>query len=224
MAVSAGPDVIENGLVMCLDAGNRRSYPGTGTAWNDVCLTNNGTLFNTPTYSNSNNGVLSFDGTDDYGTVTNDISSGTSDFAVSVWVYKTEIVSNRYIWDFGANGGTLSSGTAVTPGFRYYNPTIGIAGPLYTSGPVHNINTWYNIVVSRISSVTSIYSNGSFVVSGSDTGNIGSWGTTFNIARYGGGGFVLQGNISCIMVYKNKGLNQEEILKNFNALRGRFNL
>ena len=224
MAVSAGPDIVENGLVLCLDAGNRRSYPGTGSSWNDVCLTNNATLFNTPTYSNSNGGVLSFDGTDDYGTVTNDVSSGTNDFAVSVWVYKTEIVSNRYIWDFGPNGGTLSSGTAVTPGFRYYNPTIGTAGPLYTSGPAHNINTWYNIVVSRISSVTSIYSNGSFAVSGSDTGNIGSWGTTFNIARYGGGGFVLQGNISCIMVYKNKGLNEQEILQNFNALRGRFNI
>jgi hypothetical protein len=225
MAVYAGPDIVENGLVLHLDAANPRSYPGTGTGWFDLSgLGNNGSLINGVSYNTSNNGIFTFDGSDDYGTVENNITPGTSDFAVSVWVYKTEIVSNTYIWDFGSNGGTLSSGTSITPGFRYYNPTIGTGGPLYTSGPIHNINTWYNIVVSRISSTTSIYSNGSFVVSDSDTGNIGSWGTTFNIARYGGGGYILQGNISCIAVYRNKGLNAQEIQQNFNALRGRFNI
>ena len=45
MAVSAGPDIVENGLVLCLDAGNRRSYPGTGTGWFDISGVNtNGTL------------------------------------------------------------------------------------------------------------------------------------------------------------------------------------
>ncbi|MEY3471080.1 MAG: Synechococcus phage [Candidatus Parcubacteria bacterium] len=175
-------------------------------------------------YNSGNLGSLVFDGVNDYATVSNNITPGTGDFAVSVWVYKTETVSNRYIWDFGANGGMLSSGTSIGRGFRYYNPTIGTGSSLYNAGPVHNINTWYNIVISRISGTTYFYSNGSLVTSGADGGNIGSWGTTLNIGRYGGGGYIHQGNLSSLLVYKGKGLTPQEIQQNFNATRGRFGL
>jgi hypothetical protein len=36
MSAAAGPDIIEDGLVLCLDAGNRASYSSVGTAWNDL--------------------------------------------------------------------------------------------------------------------------------------------------------------------------------------------
>ena len=36
MAVFSGPEIVNNGLVLHLDAGNSRSYPGTGTAWIDL--------------------------------------------------------------------------------------------------------------------------------------------------------------------------------------------
>ena len=210
-------------MVLCLDAGNTKSYNAgiSATAWNDLSgQGNNGTLTNGPTYSS---GYLSFDGTNQYGSVSNNISPGTADFAVSVWVYKTETSANKYIWDFGSNGGTLSSGTSVAQGFRYYNPTIGAGGTLYTGGPTHTVNTWYNIVISRISGTTYFYSNSSLITSGSDGGNIGSWGTTFNIGRYGGNlNYCLQGRISGILVYKNKGLTAAEVRQNFNALRGRY--
>ena len=160
-----------------------------------------------------------FDGTDDYATVSNNISPGTGDFAVSVFVYKTDTVTNRYVWDFGSNGGTLSSGTSITAGFRYYNPTVG-----YILGPTHTVNTWYNLVVSRISGITYFYSNGSLVNSAADTGNIGSWGTTLNIGRYGGGGNIHLGSISNLFVYKGIGLTAAQVLQNFNALRGRYGL
>jgi hypothetical protein len=163
--------------------------------------------------------TLVFDGVDDYATVSNDVSPGTGDFAVSVFVYKTDTVTNRYVWDFGSNGGTLSGGTSITPGFRYYNPTVGTV-----LGSAHTVNTWYNIVVSRISGITYFYSNGSLVNSAADTGNIGSWGTTLNIGRYGGGGYIHLGSISNLSVYKGRGLTDAEVLQNFNALRGRFGL
>jgi hypothetical protein len=197
-----------------------------GNIWTDVSGNgNNGTLTNGPTYSSANGGSIAFDGTNDYATISNNITPGTGDFAVSVWVYKTETTANRYVWDFGANGGTLSSGTGITQGFRYYNPTIGTGSVLYTSGPVHNINTWYNIVISRISGTTYFYSNGSLIVSAADAGNIGSWGTALTIGNYGGGGsYCHQGNISNLLVYKNKGLTAAEIQQNFNSLRGRFGI
>lgn len=220
MGLGHSPSVVTSGLVLALDAGNTKSYPGSGATWTDLSGNNNtGTLTNGPTYSSSNGGALVFDGTDDYATVSNNISPGTGDFAVSVFVYKTDTVTNRYVWDFGSNGGTLSGGTSITPGFRYYNPTVGTV-----LGSAHTVNTWYNIVISRISGITYFYSNGSLVNSAADTGNIGSWGTTLNIGRYGGGGYIHLGSISNLFVYKGIGLTAAQVLQNFNALRGRFGL
>ena len=46
MGCSSGPDIIQDGLVLCLDAASKRSYPGTGTVWTDLKGGNNGTLTN----------------------------------------------------------------------------------------------------------------------------------------------------------------------------------
>jgi hypothetical protein len=62
-----GPRTITNGLVLALDAGNSKSYPGTGTAWTDLSGNGNtGTLVNGVGYSGSNGGALTFDGVNDY--------------------------------------------------------------------------------------------------------------------------------------------------------------
>ena len=59
-----GPKIVTNGLVLALDAADKNSYPGTGTIWKDLTTNaNNGTLVNTPTFSNSNGGTLLFNGT-----------------------------------------------------------------------------------------------------------------------------------------------------------------
>ena len=47
MAINAGPKIVEDGLVFCVDAANKRSYPGAGTTWTDLSKQeNNGTLTN----------------------------------------------------------------------------------------------------------------------------------------------------------------------------------
>lgn len=64
MAVFSGPEIVNDGLVLHLDAANKLSYPGSGTIWDDLSgNSNNGTLTNGPTYSN---GSIVFDGTNDY--------------------------------------------------------------------------------------------------------------------------------------------------------------
>lgn len=68
MTVYAGPQLVTtSGLVFYVDAAAQRSYPKTGTAWNDISGQGySGTLTNGPTYSEQFGGQLSFDGTDDY--------------------------------------------------------------------------------------------------------------------------------------------------------------
>ncbi len=36
MATLYSPKIVTNGLVLCLDAGNTKSYPRSGTACNDL--------------------------------------------------------------------------------------------------------------------------------------------------------------------------------------------
>ena len=46
-------EIVTDGLVLNLDAGDPRSYPSSGTTWTDLSGNgNNGTLVNGPTYSN----------------------------------------------------------------------------------------------------------------------------------------------------------------------------
>ena len=67
MGLYHSPRIVTDGLVLCLDAGNTKSYPGTGTTWADLSgRGNNGTLVNGVGYSSANNGLMTFDGVNDY--------------------------------------------------------------------------------------------------------------------------------------------------------------
>ena len=66
MATSYSPKIITDGLVLALDAGDIKSYPGTGTTWKDRSGNAlNGTLLNSPTFSGANKGDFSFDATNE---------------------------------------------------------------------------------------------------------------------------------------------------------------
>lgn len=89
MAGIAGtPSIITSNLALYLDTANKKSYKGSGTAWND--LTTNGsnfTLYNSPTFVNNFGGELQFDGTNDYArnrntTIINNIAANGT---VEIW-------------------------------------------------------------------------------------------------------------------------------------------
>ena len=66
MGLIHSPSIVTDGLVLCLDAANSRSYPGTDTAWTNLAGINNGTLSNNPTFDAANAGAIVLDGGDDY--------------------------------------------------------------------------------------------------------------------------------------------------------------
>lgn len=66
MGTSYNSSIVTDGLVLCLDAANPRSYSGAGSTWSDLSGNgNHGTLTNGPTFSSSNGGSIVFDGTND---------------------------------------------------------------------------------------------------------------------------------------------------------------
>ena len=65
MGVSGGPNIIEDGIVLLLDAADRNSYPGSGTTWRDMSANNftgsiiSGSFNTTPSSISLNNSAYS---------------------------------------------------------------------------------------------------------------------------------------------------------------------
>ena len=78
MGLNHSPKISTDGLKLCLDAANPKSYPGTGANITDLKTGKTvAALVNGPTFSAANRGQIQLDGTDDY----LDLSS----FASSCW-------------------------------------------------------------------------------------------------------------------------------------------
>lgn len=111
MSITGGPDIVENGLVLYLDAGNPRSYPGSGTTWSDVSGNNySGSLTNGPTFDSGNGGSILFDGVDDYVINTGLQNLGSligSGFTISYWINTTTTATVDCVV------GVINSGTGM---------------------------------------------------------------------------------------------------------------
>ena len=222
MALSHSPRIVTDNLVLCLDAGNTKSYPGSGTTWTDLSgRGNTGTLTNGPTFSSANGGSIVFDGVDDYATIpaSSFFDWGTGDFAFECWVKWTSSS-----WFLSLETRNTTSGTYLLYGnntavYWYVNDGAQI------SGSAISIGVWYNFAVTRISGSTKMYRNGEQTGSTYiDSYNYQTGGSGLvRIGRNNGNDYAGQ-QLSNIKIYKGKGLTAAEVSQNFNALRGRFGI
>jgi hypothetical protein len=222
MAVFGGPNVIDNGLVLSLDAGNVKSYPGSGTIWYDKSgNNNNGTLTNGPTFSG---GSIVFDGVDDYVEVPNFNVINT--ITVDIWVKKTSGTSwQGWLGNWNNTGPGDSwlltqddSNTAVF--YIMHTNTVG-DNIVDTSGTIIQ-NVWYNYTGVFTNSTLSLYKNGSLVNSKSTSQNT-IYQNSLNIWYGRFSSFYLNGQLSNGKVY-NRALSASEVLQNYNATKSRFNI
>jgi hypothetical protein len=232
MALSHGPPIVTNGLVLALDAADRNSYPGSGTTWTDLTgNVNNGTLTNGPTYSTSNGGSIVFDGTNDY------INCGTGlaisgSWTISGFVRSSVSSATQVIIQRSGDGNTSYSqnyGIFMNTNNKFRCGTSADSYKYAESTTTMVTNTWYYVtgVYNATSKILSIYVNGTF--EGSSTALVGdppTIGAQYVTLGAGDGlSFAnrLTGNIAQVQVY-NRALTASEISQNFNALRGRFNI
>ena len=228
-----GPNIVRDGLVLALDAANIKSYPGSGTTWNDLSGNdNNGTLTNGPTFNSDNQGSIVFDGTNDEVRLNGvGISSWSEPFTMEVWMY----IPTGAVW---ANT-RLSTIFAVVGSYSgMYGlarwPTEGQAG-LYVRGDNGSISstitglardTWHNLVGVWTGSQASLYYNGALTSGPNGSARTGVPDTvtlTLGLARAfsGSTGTYFEGRMS-IARYFNKALTASEVLQNYNATKGRF--
>ena len=210
-----GPRIVTDGLVLHLDAANRKSYPGSGSTWYDLSGNGNNGTISGATYSASNK-CFNYDGTDD--TVTTSISSPT--------VRTVFIVFRR--------NGTQTSLGSVLIGKRttgcfssalYLNGSTALRA--YSGGPETAVtsvsdNTWYHItVVAKAAGGTDFYVNGNYA-SGYST-NFNCNAMLQNIGSSCNAEGSLKGDIPLVTAYSTE-FSADQIKQNFNAIKGRFAL
>ena len=227
MGLAHSPRIVTDGLVLALDAGNTKSYPGSGASWSDLSGNgNNGTLENDVGYTADNGGSLTFDGSDEY--ATGNITLGITNVSINCWVNISTTSKKGAFLKVG--GGT--TGYAIGVG----NDTMDsngneILGLFPTARWIDtNINYgtgWkYVTLVLNASSVPSIYVNSILIGSYSGTNPVSP--TSFyyigrNIGDEPQGARAFNGNIAQVSIY-NRALSTAEVTQNFNALRGRFGI
>jgi hypothetical protein len=242
MGISGGPDIVQDGLALELDAADRNSYPGSGTTWFDLSGNNNtGTLTNGPTFNSGNAGSIVFDGVDDYilGTSATNLNFGTGNFTLCAW-FKTNTSVRRTIlsrFDYD-NTGTIERGYYIdvlsTGKIRSGFETNGSNYRITDSTTSVNTNTYFFVTTTRTNAITvNVYINGVFETSNNfiagTPSNIDTVTAPFSIARLasyqvpfpGANNFI--GNIPQATIY-NRALSSTEILQNYNATKTRFGL
>ena len=220
MGLGHSPRIVTDGLVLALDAGNTKSYPGSGTSWSDLSgNSNTGTLENGVGFDSDYGGSLTFDGVDDYAPIgTSGFSFGNSAGTLSCWARtNTTAAGFRWIVSYG-NASPSQSRFLGINGTTYYFG--GYADDIIASGVP--VNTWINMAGVYDGTNASMYINGVLVSGPAAKG----WGTVPNNAQVGrqtNGVEYWSGNIAQVSIY-NRALTEAEVSQNFNALRGRYGI
>ena len=227
-------NIITDGLVLHLDAGNTSSYPGTGIDWYD--LTNNdndGMLVNGPTYDSGNGGSISFDGVNDRFISDNNIGIvGNAKRTVEIWFRPSSDIGRQTLVSMGV--------AASKSAFQIeYNGYLGGPNNIYFVGWNHDeyttstlpLNTWSHVTVTYGGGIISdtdgikIYYNGiPQTLSGSGSIILNTTDSKYYVGYDGTATRQhFNGNISNVRIY-NRALTESEIQQNYNATKGRFGL
>ena len=227
MGISGGPDIVQDGLVLALDAADRNSYPGSGTTWRDLSgNVNNGTLTNGPTFNTGSAGSIVFDGVDDYvSSFTSSISPVGTTRTILCFIYLTTTSRTGICGTRSLSGGGF--------GFTINRTTAGNLTYYHTGGSLIEIaasltnNVWaqVGIVYNATAATAALYKNGNQIGSTS-TGFSAEGATSYNGVigdENQSVGTPFKGNIALVQTY-NRALSSTEILQNYNATKTRFGL
>jgi len=227
VAISAGPSVVEDGLVFCLDAANKLSYAGAGTECADLIGGNNGTLINGSTFDSVNGGVFSFDGTNDYLESGSNIEiTGNSPRTFECWAYVDNSAPKNVMGGgTGSNGKLFDTIIWINGGYlrvigHYYGGGFDTIASLPNRNTI-NLDQWNQIVHLYDGSDAYIYTNGEF--SNSKTLSLNTGSNKVRMARGFYSSYDYFGGKGGVMRVYNKALTAQEIKQNYKALRGRFN-
>jgi len=223
-------NIVRDGLVLDLDAAKRDSYPGSGTQWNDIAggvIT--GSLIGGPTFDPNNGGLIAFDGINDYVTLGSSRSSliqGKTSFSIGIMFKMSSLAVLRGLlgtlnYSCTRNLGLLSNINELT----FYNDTAVCYS--VSIGNFVEVGKWIYAVGTYDGTTTRLYGikDGTLTQTSGTTksGSTNTFTSDFRVMGNQYDQYFTNGQCSQAFVY-DKVLSQQEVLQNYNAIKGRFGL
>jgi hypothetical protein len=221
MGTSYNPKIVTDGLVLNLDAANRKSYPGAGTSWVDLTKNKfNGTI-NRATYSSSGGGTFSF-------LPANTANISISNFSVictsatfSAWIYRdTSLAAYAGImYSRAASAHGMDTHETSNNNLTYtWNNAANTYG--WDSGITIPLQQWIHVSLV-VSPTSAIYYINSILRATNTVSHASATFSTMNIGLDNAAARYFSGNIAMCQFY-NRALTSAEVYNNFVANRGRF--
>ena len=240
MSIQGGPDIVENGLILCYDPANLKGYISGSTNVFDLSTTNSsGSLINGVVYTTTSKGTFTFDGTNDF-IQGEKVIEPTGALSISAWFRSKGLVSPND----GMGGVLLCSSPETIHGYILsYSPkdkNIAFATVTASSAPFFPISSFLpsgsfetnvvnNVVATWDGSTQRVYSNSRLVGTRSFSTAIlypTSGDRRYRVGCHQNVAFLtfprfFNGDIYNVSLY-NRALSQREIQQNYDAIRGRF--
>jgi hypothetical protein len=229
MSFNYSPKIVNDGLILYLDAANPKSLVSGTTVWYDISrLSKTTTMVNGPTFTTEKGGGLVFDGVNDYVTLGTDQDyyfNLTKPYTISIW-FKSNSLSTMGLvtrYNSGIRGHYFLK--FLLNGAIMYNREVSPFN-LFSNG-ILSIGVINNVVISYDGTYQKIYLNGVFdrqQLSGNIVQNQSNINLFIGASQsFGNPNEFFNGTIYNVSIYK-KGLSQQEITQNYNALKTRFGL
>jgi len=233
------PSIVSSGLILNYNISDSVSYPGTGTTITDLQGNSNATTANSPTYTSSGGGYLTFNGSNQYFVTNTSLNSKLSPV-------NTSTVLSIFVWVYPMDNGVIVAELGqTTPNTSWHDSQIEmVAGTIkfsVWSGNVQNLsssistplNNWYYVGFTYDGTNLRGYVNGSLAVtSGTITrqtpyNNLGGAGLHYAVASIDGtslgDGTYANMRFGGMQIY-NTALSGPNVLTNYNAQKSRFGL
>ena len=223
--------IVTNGLVFSLNSGFIPSYPRSGNTWYDIVGSNNGTLVNSPTFTNDS---MVFDGVNDYINLSTNIQSGYTQATYEFVCRSTSLPSpgdykQLYIQESSTWIGLYNVGSGAFFGIDLNNGSgwcdnNGGSNTNARTTTTIEVNKYYHVVYSWDGTNVRVYLNGVLhntastlqAVNGrQNVTTLGPGSSHRNIgSRYSGAGNNWIGNMDVVKFY-NRALSASEIVQNY---------
>jgi hypothetical protein len=217
--------IVQQGLVLNLDAGNPYSYGGSGTTIYDVSPTALSWTGSNVTYNSDPVKYFSYNGSNSWLQSSTSTAYDSQTITMECWCYPNTLSQEGFLFEKG------QVNTQYSMFFESINATSFV---FRTMGTVSNYNLTFNVntylTVSAWNHIVCTYNGSSKIayVNGVQVASVAASGTlpTGQVNQYIGrhsGGYFFNGRIGESRVY-NIALSAAQVLQNYNATKGRFGL
>lgn len=219
--------IVTNGLQLMFDAGDRNSYPGSGTTWRDLATNRTSTITGAYSFNRENNGYFTgFDNNNSRINVNSpDLSTIGSSTIQAIFAYEGNQYEGPKIFDYqgASNNVTLNTGNGARE-VRFFSDGVSRS---VTWGSQLDNSTW--TFVSGVRNIENLSMSISVNAQTRVTNTYASLPTFTPTNAYmicsnpSSGGLVVSCRLAVVLFY-NRALSVAEETQNFNVLRKRFQI